>query len=1055
MVNFFIRRPVFATVCSLLIVLAGAISIPTLPIAQYPNLVPPTVTVSAFYTGANSQAVETSVTTLLEQAINGTEGMRYMSSNSGNDGSSSINVVFDLERNLDIAAVDVQNRASTALARLPVEVQTTGVGINKNSGSFVCAFGFYSEGNKYDDLFISNYLDIYVRDALKRVKGVGNVVIFGERKYSMRLWLDPVKLAARKLTAPDVVNALREQNVQVAAGAVGQPPAPSGQGYQISVRAVGRLSDPREFERIVVKRSTDGTLVQLRDVGRAELGAENYSGQLRYNGVNAMGLGVLQLSNANALDVDRDVRAEVERLSKRFPPGLKYVLAFDTTRAVGESIREVLKTLVEAIVIVIVVIFLFLQSWRSTIIAAVTIPVSLIGTFIFAKLFGFSINTLTLFGITLATGLVVDDAIVVIENVERHLEEGVAEAHEATRIGMKEVTGAVVATSLVLIAVFVPVSLFPGSTGRLYQQFALTIAFSIAISAFNALTLSPALAALLLRQREGHINPFFAGINRLIRSGTAAYVAALHRLTQWKVAVIAVFVVGLVATFLVYKKVPSSFIPQEDNGYFFVLVQAPPGTSLEYTTKVMDRASAIISKNPDVEGNFSVPGFSFTGSAPNQGIIFASLKELSQRKGKEHTAEGVVNGLRPQLMSISDAFVIPFLPPAIFGLGTFGGFAFELQQTGGGSPEELESVLHQFIGKASQRKELTGVFSTFTARDPQYVVTIDREKAKSLNVPFSQITSALQIYMGSVYVNDFEFNSRAYRVMVQADEQFRAQPRDLRQFYVRSDDGRMVPLDNLVTVKEGTAASNIAHYNMFRSAEIDGSAAPGYSSGQAIQTMEQVAQQALPIGYRYEWTGISLEEIQSGAQSLFLFALGLLVVYLTLSAQYESFVLPFIILLAVPMAMLGALGAIMAGSPLYLWGFGHTLQNNVYCQIGLVMLIGLASKNSILIVEFAEQLQRRGLGLVESAIQAARLRLRPILMTSIAFITGVLPLVLATGAGAVGRHSVGVTVFGGMIVSTFLNLFIIPILYIVVRGWLPMKERPIAVETPELAEKTA
>ncbi|HKF23626.1 MAG TPA: multidrug efflux RND transporter permease subunit [Candidatus Angelobacter sp.] len=1055
MVNFFIRRPVFATVCSLLIVLAGAISIPTLPIAQYPNLVPPTVSVSAFYTGANSQAVETSVTTLLEQAINGTEGMRYMSSNSGNDGSSSINVVFDLERNLDIAAVDVQNRASTALARLPVEVQTTGVGINKNSGSFVCAFGFYSDGNKYDDLFISNYLDVYVRDALKRVKGVGNVIIFGERKYSMRLWLDPVKLAARKLTAPDVVNALREQNVQVAAGAVGQPPAPSGQGFEISVRAVGRLSDPREFERIVVKRSTDGTLVQLRDVGRAELGAENYSGQLRYNGVNAMGLGVLQLSNANALDVDRDVQAEVARLSKRFPPGLKYVVAFDTTRAVAESIREVLKTLVEAIVIVIVVIFLFLQSWRSTIIAAVTIPVSLIGTFIFAKLFGFSINTLTLFGITLATGLVVDDAIVVIENVERHMEEGVAEAHEATRIGMREVTGAVVATSLVLIAVFVPVSLFPGSTGRLYQQFALTIAFSIAISAFNALTLSPALAALLLRQREGHINPFFAGINRLIRSGTAAYVAVLHKLTQWKLAVIAVFVIGLGATLLVYKNVPSSFIPQEDNGYFFVLVQAPPGTSLEYTTKVMDRASAIISKNPDVEGNFSVPGFSFTGSAPNQGIIFASLRELSQRKGKEHTAEGVVNGLRPQLMSISDAFVIPFLPPAIFGLGTFGGFAFELQQTGGGSPEELESVLHQFIGKASQRKELTGVFSTFTARDPQFVVTIDREKAKSLNVPFSQITSALQIYMGSVYVNDFEFNSRAYRVMVQADEQFRSQPRDLRQFYVRSDDGRMVPLDNLVTVREGTAASNIAHYNMFRSAEIDGSAAAGYSSGQAIQTMEQVAQQTLPMGYRYEWTGISLEEIQSGAQSLFLFALGLLVVYLTLSAQYESFVLPFIILLAVPMAMLGALGAIMVGSPLYLWGFGHTLQNNVYCQIGLVMLIGLASKNSILIVEFAEQLQRRGLGLVESAIQAARLRLRPILMTSIAFITGVLPLVLATGAGAVGRHSVGVTVFGGMIVSTFLNLFIIPILYIVVRGWLPMKGKPIEAETPELAEKTA
>src|SRR5215471_14564809 len=586
MVNFFIRRPVFATVCSLLIVLAGAIAIPTLPIAQYPNLVPPTVTVSAFYTGANSQAVETSVTTLLEQAINGTEGMRYMSSNSGNDGSSSINVVFDLERNLDIAAVDVQNRASTALARLPVEVQTTGVGINKNSGSFVCAFGFYSDGNKYDDLFISNYLDVYVRDALKRVKGVGNVIIFGERKYSMRLWLDPVKLAARKLTAPDVVNALREQNVQVAAGAVGQPPAPSGQGFEISVRAVGRLSDPREFERIVVKRSTDGTLVQLRDVGRAELGAENYSGQLRYNGVNAMGLGLLQLSNANALDVDRDVQAEVARLSKRFPPGLKYVVAFDTTRAVAESIREVLKKLVEAIVIVIVVIFLFLQSWRSTIIAAVTIPVSLIGTFIFAKLFGFSINTLTLFGITLATGLVVDDAIVVIENVERHLEEGVKEPHEATRIGMKEVTGAVVATSLVLIAVFVPVSLFPGTTGRLYQQFALTIAFSIAISAFNSLTLSPAMAGMFLRPRQGHINAYFAAINGLLRRGTAAYERVLHHLTGWKAAVIVVFLLGLAGTYFVYRSVPSSFIPEEDEGYFFVLVQAPPGASLQYTTQV-------------------------------------------------------------------------------------------------------------------------------------------------------------------------------------------------------------------------------------------------------------------------------------------------------------------------------------------------------------------------------------------------------------------------------------------------------------------------------------
>ncbi len=1043
MVSFFIRRPVFATVCSLLIVLAGAVSIPTLPIAQYPNLTPPTVTVGSFYTGANSRAVETSVTTLLEQAINGTEGMRYMSSTSGNDGTSSIAVTFDLDRSLDIAAVDVQNRASTTLGRLPVEVQTTGVSVNKNTGSFVVGFGFYSDGDKYDNLFVSNYLDVYVRDALKRVKGVGDVIIFGERKYSMRLWLDPVKLAARNLTAQDVVNALREQNVQVAAGQVGQQPAPSDQMYQISVRAVGRLTDAKEFDRIVIKRGQDGSLVELRDVGRAELGAESYGGQLRYNGHNATGIGVMQLSNANALQVDRDVRAEMDRLSKSFPAGLKYAVAFDTTVAVGQSIEEVIKTLIEAIIIVILVIFLFLQGWRSTVIPAITIPVSLVGTFIFAKVFGFSINTLTLFGITLATGLVVDDAIVVIENVERHIEEGVRDAHQATQIGMREVTGAVVATSLVLIAVFVPVSLFPGTTGRLYQQFALTIAFSIAISAFNALTLSPALSALLLRHRDRPQNRFFQWINEGIRRGTSRYERLLHALSRAKLAVIAVFLLGLAATYFIFQRVPSSFVPEEDQGYFFVIVQAPPGASLQYTTNALDKATAILNQNKDIAGMFSVPGFSFAGSAPNQGIIFVMLKDIRERSGEAHSVEGVVNSLRGPLMSISDAFAIPFAPPAIQGLGTFGGFAFELQQKGTGSLEDLDRTLQQFLAKARQRKELSGLFSTFTARDPQYVVTIDREKAKSLNVPFSQITSTLQIYMGSEYVNDFDFNNRSYRVMVQADQPFRSQPRDLRQFYVRSDDGRMIPLDNLVTVKENTSASTINHYNLFRSVEIDGSAAPGYSSGQAIAAMEQVAKEVLPAGYGYEWTGISLEELQAGGQSLMLFGLGLLVVYLTLSAQYESFVLPFIILLAVPMAVLGALGAQAA----------RGLQNDVYCQIGLVMLIGLASKNAILIVEFAEQLQHRGMGLVDSAIEAARLRLRPILMTSIAFILGVLPLVFATGAGSAGRHSVGTTVFGGMIVSTLLNLFIIPVLYIEVRTLLPMKFKPQAPETVETPEE--
>ena len=1027
-VNFFIRRPVFATVCSLLIILAGAISIPTLPISEFPTLAPPQVTVSAFYTGANAQAVETSVTTILEQAINGAEGMRYISSQSANNGSSQITATFDLNRSVDIAAVDVQNRASSALGRMPVEVQTTGVTINKNSGSFVMAAGFFSPDGKYDSLFISNYLDVYVRDALKRVKGVGDVIIFGERKYAMRLWLDPVKLAKRNLTPGDVVDALREQNVQVAAGAVGQPPASAQQAFQISVRAVGRLSDPKEFEAIILKRGPDGSLVQLRDVGRAQLGAESYDSNLTYNGHEAIGIGVMQLSNANALEVDKGVRAELQQLSKTFPPGLKYAVAFDTTLAVGQSIREVLKTLVEAIIIVILVIFLFLQTWRSTLIPAVTIPVSLVGTFAFVKLFGFSINTLTLFGITLATGLVVDDAIVVIENVERHLEEGIRDARKASEVAMSEVTGAVIATSLVLIAVFVPVSLFPGTTGRLYQQFALTIAFSIALSAFNALTLTPALSALLLRSDHHKKNALFRGFDQALKAFTARYTGWLRVLERRKTAVVAVFLAGLALTYAAFKLVPTAFVPEEDAGWFMVLVQAPDGASLEYTTKIADKVTVVLSQNKDIEGVFAVPGFSFGGAGSNRAMVFCSLKDFDQRKGDAHSLAGVINAVRGPLMGINDAVVVPFAPPPIEGLGSYGGFQFELQQTGAGTLEEFQDTLNRLLAKARERKELEGLFSSFSAREPQYLVTIDRERAKSLGVPFAQITSALAIYMGSQYVNDFDFNNRSYRVYVQADQQFRSQPRDLRQFYVRSDDNQMVPLDSLVSVKEIASAPVISHYNLFRSAEIDGGPRAGYSSGQAIQAMQETAQANLPVGYSFEWTGLALEEIQSGSQSIILFGLGLLVVYLTLSAQYESFVLPFIILLAVPMAVLGAL----AGQ--YLKG----QQNDVYCQIGLLMLIGLASKNAILIVEFAEQLQAKGMSLFEAAVEAARLRLRPILMTSVAFILGVLPLVLATGAGAEGRHSVGTTVFGGMIVSTFLNLFIIPILYVIVRSAIPL-----------------
>jgi len=1024
-VDFFIQRPVFSTVCALLIILAGAVVIPTLPIAQFPDLAPPQVSVSSFYTGASAQTVESAVTTPLEQQINGAEGMKYMTSTSGNDGSSSIVATFELNRNPDLAAVDIQNRVNTAQGRLPNAVKATGITILKASNNFVFGAAVFSPDGRYDPLFMSNYLDVYVKDSLKRVPGVADVIIFGERKYSMRLWLDPERMASRALTAGDVVAALQEQNVEVAAGQVGQPPSKPRQEYQISVRAIGRLSEASQFENIILKTNADGTLVRVKDVGRAELGAEDYSSDLQFNGKDAVGLGITQLSTANALEVDRRAIQELERLSERFPPGMKYQLAFDTTDAVGESIRDVLSTLIEAIVLVVLVIFIFLEDWRSTIIPSVTIPVSLIGTFAFVKLLGFSINTLTLFGITLATGLVVDDAIVVIENIERHIQEGERDPHKASSDAMGEVAGAVIATSLVLVAVFVPVAFFPGTTGILFRQFALTIAFSISISAFNALTLTPSLSALLLGRVHGEKNFLFRAVDRIVDKVTEGYRHALRAFLNYRLVAVILFFAGLGLTYFVLNRVPRGFVPNEDQGYLIIAVQAPSGASLTYTKTIGQEIAKIISKVPEAEGTFAVSGFSFGGSAPNRGLTFIALKPYSQRKGDSHTADAIVARIRPQLLGISGAIVIPFLPPAVQGLGNFGGFQFEIQDQGGHTLQQLDTETKAILRDGSQRKDLTGLFTTYSAADPQYLVTIDREKAKSLHIPLSQVTDTLSVYMGSAYVNDFDFNNRSYRVYVQADRDFRAEAKDIKEFYVRSDSGAMIPMDNLVTIEQTTTPQVISHYNLFRSVEIDGSAAPGFSSGQAITAMEDLAHKVLPQGYSFEWTGLSLEELQSGSTTLILFALGTLVVYLTLSAQYESFVLPFIVLLAVPMALLGALAA----------QSGRGLENDVYCQIGLVMLVGLSSKNAILIVEFAEQLRHRGIPLIEATVEAARIRLRPILMTSLAFILGVLPLVLASGAGEKGRHSVGTTVFGGMIMSTILNLFFIPVLYLIIEGW--------------------
>jgi HAE1 family hydrophobic/amphiphilic exporter-1 len=1022
-VDFFIRRPIFATVCALLIILAGAVTIPTLPVAQFPTLAPPQVSVFSVYNGANAQAVETSVTTPIEQQINGVEGMKYMTSSSGNDGSSNINVTFDITRNVDSAAVDVQNRVNTALGRLPNEVKTTGITITKSASGFVFGAGVYAEHGEYDGLFLSNYMDIYVRDAIKRVPGVADLIIFGERKYSMRLWLDPVRMAGRGLTATDVLSALQEQNVQVAAGQVGQPPAQQGQTYQISVRAIGRLVEPAEFENIILKTGSTGNLVRVKDVGRAELGAEDYGSNLRFNGHDAVGFGVTQLPGANALAVDRAAKAALARLSQRFPPGMKYVVAFDTTTVVGESIRDVLYTLIQAIFLVILVIFVFLQNWKSTLIPAITIPVSLVGTFAFVKLLGFSINTLTLFGLTLATGLVVDDAIVVIENVQRHITEGITEPHNAASVAMKEVAGAVVATSLVLVAVFVPVAFFPGTTGILFRQFALTIAFSVAISAFNALTLTPALSAIFLGHGHGKEGRIFARFNRGLMVFTRGYQGSLRRILRHEFIAVALFAAGLGLTYWVYQHVPRGFIPQEDAGYFIVAVQAPEGASLQYTTNICGLVEAAVSNIPEIEGAFSVAGFSFSGSAPNRALIFLPLKDFAQRPGEQHSAASIMARLRGPLSAISGAVVVPFAPPAVEGLGEFGGFQFVLEDLTGTSLQSLASVTQKMVQEGNHSRDLSGLFTSFSANDPQFQVTFNRERAKGLQVPLSQITDALQVFMGSVYVNDFDFNNRSYRVYVQADKQFRSEPRDIRQYYVRSNQGTMIPLETLVTLKQTASPQVISHYNLFRSAEIDGSVAPGHSSGEGIAAMDALAKRVLPPGFGYEWTGLSLEELQSGSQAALLFGLGLLVVYLTLAAQYESFSLPFIVLLAVPMALLGAIGAqALRGQ-----------ENDVYCQIGLVMLIGLSSKNAILIVEFAEQLREKGLSIIDAAIEAARIRLRPILMTSLAFILGVLPLVLAQGAGRISRRSVGTTVFGGMIASTFLNLIFIPVLYVLVK----------------------
>lgn len=1038
MTQFFLRRPIFAAVCSLIVTLAGFIAIPTLPIAQYPRIAPPVVTINAIYTGANAQAVESAVTTPLEQAVNGVEGLRYITSTSSNNGTSTITCTFNLGTNLDIAATDVQNAVQSASGQLPNEVKQTGITVSKNSGTFVMVAAMKSDNPQFNQLFLSNYTELNVVNALKRVPGVSDVLIFGQRRYAMRIWVDPRQLEARGLAVTDVLNALQEQNVEVAAGNIGSAPEPKNQPFTISVRAEGRLSTPQQFRNVIVRADPGGGFTRLGDVARVELGAEDYSSSLAFNGnKNVVGLGILQLPTANALQVADGVRKELALLSRNFPAGVSDQIAFDTTDFVRESIKEVVLTLIFSIALVVLVIFLFLQNPRSTVIPAVTLPVSLIGTFAVMKLFGFTINTITLFGLTLATGLVVDDAIVVIENIARYIQEKNMGGIEGAAAAMREVQGAVVASSLVLLAVFVPVAFFPGTTGQLYKQFALTIAASISISLFASLTLTPVMSALMLGgERPTHF-PFFLWFNRTLASFRAWYRNVLPTFFRRRWAIAGLFALALAATFVLFRTTPTAFIPDEDQGYFIITIQLPEGASLSQEQAVAKRVEKIVFAQPEIVALFDVSGFSFTGSGPNRGIAFARLAPWSQRRGSAHSLNAVLQRVQMQFFGIPGAQIFAFNPPPIQGVGNFGGFQFELEDRGNVGLPALMQTAYGYMGLGNQNPNLKNVFTTFRVDSPQYNVHIDREKAKSVGVPLSDVFRTMQTDLGSFYVNDFDYLNRSYRVYVQAEDPYRSSLESLQYLYVRSQGGGMIPLSGLGSATLTKSAPIITHYNLFRSIEINGSAAPGHGSGQAIAAMEQLSQKLDPPGVGYEWSGISLDEIQGGSMSVLIFFIGIIFVFLVLAAQYESFVDPLIVLLAVPVAILGALIFMNA----------RGLPSDAYAQVGFVMLIGLASKSAILIVEFANQQVKAGADIVTAAARAAQTRLRPILMTSIAFIVAVTPLVFASGAGSAARNSLGTVVFGGMIVSTILNLAITPVLYVIVKSWSVRRRR--ARVTPE------
>ncbi len=1032
MVDFFINRPVLSTVIAILITLVGLISIPALPIAQFPQISPPTVQVSATYTGASAEVVEETVTTIIEEQINGVEGMTYMQSQSSNDGTSGITVTFDVGYDLDIAAVDVQNKVELAKPRLPTEVNNYGLDVEKQSTSLTLAVNLVSPDGSRDAIFLSNYIDIHIKDVIQRVPGVGSLTIWGERKYSMRVWMDPDKLTSLGLTPTDVSNAIQDQNQQIPAGSIGQPPIQQDQQFQYSITTKGRLSTVEEFENIILKTNTDGSVLRIKDVATVDLGAESYSTLAYLNGKSTVGIGIYQLPNANALDVANQVKAAMKTLEKDFPSGMEYEIIYDTTTFVKDSIQEIIKTLLEAFVLVFIVSFLFLQSFRATIIPTITIPVSLIGTMALVNALGFSINMLTLFGLVLAIGLVVDDAIVVVENVSRIIEEKGLKAREAASFAMHEVTGPIVATSLVLMAVFVPVSFFPGIVGRMYNQFALTIACAVAISTINALTLSPALCAIFLKDQEPRKGRFFTWFNNSFDNFKNKYEGVLNRVIQRWGLVIVAFVVLLGATYLLLKTVPAGFVPAEDQGYFIVNVQGPEGSSLGRTDDIIQNATNTLLNIEGVENVIAIAGLNFLTSTAdaNAAAMFAVLKPYSERKSSKLSVFSLIETATEKLSQIEGAIIVIFNAPPIQGLSSKGGFTFELQDRTGLGFEVMSKTANEIIADANSSGNFVGVFTSFTDNVPQIYVEMDRTKAQTLGVPVSNVFDSLQAYLGALYVNDFNKFGKVYRVFIQAQDDFRSNIDDIGKLYTNNNNGDMVPLNTLIDVEQRTGPETISHYNLYRSIEINGSPRAGYSEGAALKYIAESADKIMPEGMGYEWSGISYQQIKAGNLAPLIFLLSIVFVFLFLAALYESWSMPLMIMLAVPIAILGALLA------QYIRG----LQNDIYCQIGLVLLIGLASKNAILIVEFAKIKRDMGLSIVEAAKEASLIRLRPILMTAFSFILGVVPLVFASGAGAESRHSLGTAVFGGMILSTFLSLIVVPVFYVIIQsirenGW--------------------